>query len=136
MARFQQITPFFIVQDLNSAVRFWRDSLGFKLLVRYDDYAYLHRDRAGVRLLRGESAPGRQHAYLDVENVDELWAEFRARLAEELRNNPEGPRDQSYGQREFTVFGPEGITLFFGQEIFRDEPAWERAARETEPSQT
>lgn len=137
MATLSQITPFFVVQDLEAAVRFFRDALGFTLWVRYDGYAYLQRDRAGVRLLQREAPPlepepqGWMHAYLDVEDVDALWAEFRARLREELRNNPDGPRDQTYGQREFTVFGPEGLTLFFGQKIFRDRPAWERAQRES-----
>ena len=129
MPKLTQVTPFFFVQDLDEAVRFYKESLGFKLYVRYNDYAYLHRDGAGIRLLRGAAGPA-STAYFDVEDVDALWGEFRSRLGDELRNNPEGPRDQSYGQREFTVFSPGNHTLFFGQEIFRDEPAWERAARE------
>ena len=136
MASLIQITPVFFVQDLAVAVRFLQHGLGFRPFVRYDDYAYLQRDEAGVRLLKANGDPGRVHAYIDVADVDALWTEFRARLTDELRNNPDGPRDQSYGQREFTVFGPEGMTLFFGQEIFRDKAAWQRAANDSEPKRT
>lgn len=130
MRNIHRVTPFFFVHDLNETVRFFKDGLGFTLWVRYDDYAYLQRDGAGIRLLRRAEASSPAAAYFDVEDVDALWTEFHSRLSNELRNNPEGPRDQTYGQREFTVFAPGNHTLFFGQEIFRDEPGWQRAARE------
>ncbi len=136
MTKLLQVTPFLFVQDLDGVVRFFQTGLAFRFLVRYDDFAYLQRDNAGIRLLQREDAAAPAHAYFDVEAVDELWAEFHSRLTTELRNNPDGPRDQTYGQREFTVFGPEGITLFFGQDIFRDAPAWQRAAHESDSVQT
>ena len=133
MPSLHQITPFFTVLDLDATVQFLQHGLAFKLWVRYDDFAYLQRDEVGIRLLRREDATGREHAYIEVQDVDALWAEFRSRLTTELSNNPDGPCDQTYGQREFTVLGPGNIMLFFGQAIFRDEPAWERARGEQDP---
>jgi catechol 2,3-dioxygenase-like lactoylglutathione lyase family enzyme len=131
MPNFLQVTPFLFVDDIDRIVDFFTHSLGFKLYVRYDEFAYVQRGSAGVRILGGGAKAGRDPIYFDVEEVDALWTELRATLDDNaLRNHLEGPRDQTYGQREFTVFGPENVGIFFGQEIFRDEPAWERAQRE------
>ena len=124
---FEQITPFFHVADLDASIDFFVCKLGFRASVHTREYAYVHRGTIGVRLLlRGDSAEylkanappvQRRYAYIDVHDVDGLHAELRPKLTNELSSNPDEPRDQPYGQREFTVFGPEGIVLFFGQMI-------------------
>ena len=128
-ANLQQVTPFYHVADLDGSVAFFVEKLGFKAYIHTRDYAYVHREGVGFRLmLRGDvqdarasgaqaATAERRHAYVDVRDVDALYAEFRGALTDELRNNPDGPRNQTYGQREFTVFGPENLVLFFGQAI-------------------
>ena len=119
----QQVTPFFHVDDLDAAVKFFVEKLGFKALVYRPDYAYVDREGVAFRLLsleeerQSDAEPPPKCAYVDVRDVDALWAELRPKLREELSNNPEGPSDRWYGQREFTVFGPEHLVLFFGQAI-------------------
>ena len=131
-ANLQQVTPFYHVADLNGSVAFFVEKLGFRAHIHARDYAYVHREGVGFRLMLREDAQGarasgaqavaeRRHAYVDVRDVDALYAEFRGTLTEELRNNPDGPLDQTYGQREFTVFGPENLVLFFGQAIVDEQ---------------
>lgn len=126
LTNFEQITPFFHVADLDATVRFFTQKLGFDARVHAPDYAYLHRETAGIRLLlradaaeflSGQHTPDRRYAYIDIRDADTLYAELRANLTTELRNNPDGPHNLPYGQREFTVFAPEHIVLFFGQPL-------------------
>lgn len=75
---FIQITPFMHVPDIDAAVAFFRDVLGFDPLYREADYAYLEREGCGIRVLqnRGEDGapPGNRRFcyYVDVRDVDAL----------------------------------------------------------------
>src|SRR5580700_11652420 len=95
-----------IVEDINCAVNFFTDILGFETLVRYPDYAYVHRETAGFRIWEqtGKNAapPGtRRFAYyIDVRDVDQLYAELKPKLDTLPSGDVYGPVDQSYGQRE------------------------------------
>ena len=63
MSNFIQITPFMHVQDIEKALTFFNDILGFETQLRMANYAYLHRETVGFRLLeeRGaDGAPARQ----------------------------------------------------------------------------
>ena len=58
MSNFIQITPFMNIDDIDRAVSFFTDVLGFKTLLRYPEYAYLERESVGFRDPRAER-PGR-----------------------------------------------------------------------------
>ena len=123
MSNFIQVTPFMMVEDLDGAVSFFTEILGFKTLLRVSDYAYVHRETVGFRILerRGpQSAPpgNRRFAYyIDVRNVDELYAELKPKLDTLPAGDVYGPVDQHYGQRELLVLAPDGNLLAFGQAI-------------------
>jgi len=126
---FLQITPFMHVPDLPRALTFFADVLGFQVLFRMDDYAYVERERVGIRLMqnRGDDGapPGNRRFayYIDVRDVDALYAELKPKLDTLLPRDVHGPADKSYGQRELLVLAPDGNLLAFGQAIRRDEPA-------------
>lgn len=110
--------------DLEAALRFF-DLLGFKVLFREANYAYVDRDGAGVRVL--ESRPGeggmfpphRGFAYyVDVRDIDAIVAELKPKL-ETAGVEFMGPKDQTYNQREFMVRAPDGNVFVFGQGIKR-----------------
>lgn len=63
---------------------------------------------------RGE---GRYTSYIDVEDVDELYAELKPKLDLLPAGQVQPPFDQDYGQREFTVIGPDGDIIAFGEGI-------------------
>jgi catechol 2,3-dioxygenase-like lactoylglutathione lyase family enzyme len=123
MDNFLQITPFIHVPDLDSAVAFFEDLLGFRTLVNGGGYAYVERENVGIRLLqnRGEDGapPGNRRFayYIDVRDVDALYAELKPKLDKLPTGDVHGPADKPYGQRELLILAPDGNLLAFGQAI-------------------
>jgi catechol 2,3-dioxygenase-like lactoylglutathione lyase family enzyme len=123
MSNFIQITPFMHVTDIEQAVRFFVDILGFELQLRMENYAYLHRETVGFRMLEQEGPDGappgnRRFAYyIDVRDVDQLYAELKPKLDTLPKRDVYGPVNQGYGQRELLVLAPDGNLIAFGQAI-------------------
>jgi catechol 2,3-dioxygenase-like lactoylglutathione lyase family enzyme len=120
---FIQVTPFMHVDDLGKALAFFNDVLGFRTLVQMSDYAYVHRETVGFRLFKnygtdGAPAGNRRYSYyVDVRDVDALYAELKPRLDRLPRGDVHGPADKPYGQRELLILAPDGNLLAFGQAI-------------------
>lgn len=124
-----QVTPFLHVPDLAKAVAFFEGILGFQTTFRVPGYAYVGRGPVGFRLMEDkQAAPGtRRFAYyVDVANVDALYAELKPRLATLPPADVHGPADKPYGQRELIVLAPDGNLLVFGQTL-AENPAGTRA---------
>ncbi len=125
MGNFIRITPFLYVPEVEPAVRFFVDVLGFTAWVTEPEYAYVQRETAGVRILRASRSPGEEVPpgnrrflyYIDVEDVAAIVAEVRPKLAAAGLPEGHGPVDQRYGQREFMVTAPDGNLLVFGQSV-------------------
>lgn len=123
MSNFIQVTPFLHVANIERAIAFFRDTLGFEVQFRAADYAYLHRETVGFRLLEQTGADGvppgnRRFAYyIDVRDVDRLYAELKPKLDALPEGDVYGPVDQPYGQRELLVLAPDGNVIAFGQAI-------------------
>jgi catechol 2,3-dioxygenase-like lactoylglutathione lyase family enzyme len=126
MSNFIQVTPFMHVDDLERAVTFFTDILGFETLFRISDYAYVQRETAGFRILEQRGSDGappgnRRFAYyIDVRDVDQLYAELKPKLDTLPQGDVYGPVNQSYGQRELLVLAPDGNLIVFGQAINKD----------------
>jgi catechol 2,3-dioxygenase-like lactoylglutathione lyase family enzyme len=116
-----QITPFLRVPDIESALAFFIGTLGFKLGFRGGSYAYVWRDKVAFRMIEDQALPprggGRYTTYIDVEDVDGLWAELKPKLDLLPPGHVVPPCDQEYGQRDFAVIGPDGDLIAFGQSI-------------------
>jgi catechol 2,3-dioxygenase-like lactoylglutathione lyase family enzyme len=129
VSNFIQVTPFMIVDDLDRAVKFFTDILGFETILRFSDYAYVHRETVGFRIWEqtGKNAPlpgTRRFAYyIDVRDVDQIHAELKPKLDTLPTGDVYGPVNQSYGQRELLVLAPDGNILAFGQPITGNLPA-------------
>lgn len=125
MANFIQITPFMHVPDIEEALAFFNDILGFETLFRMSDYAYIEHEGAGIRMLQNRGNDGappgnRRFAYyVDVRNVDALYAELKPKLDTLPKDDVYGPVDQHYGQRELLVLAPDGNLIAFGQALVR-----------------
>ena len=75
--RIADITPVVPVSDLDAAVVFFRDVLGFEVGHRFPGFAYVSRDGCGLRLIALDGPgvnmddPARQMAvYIDVVEID------------------------------------------------------------------
>lgn len=126
MSNFIQLTGFLYVDNLERALTFFNDILGFETRFRRPDYAYVHRETAGFRIWKqpGADAPPRGTRrfayYIDVRDVDGLYAELKPKLDNLPQGDVHGPMDKSYGQRELLVLAPDGNLIAFGQAIEGD----------------
>jgi len=123
MPNFIQITPFMHVEDLEKALAFFNDILGFETQWRMANYAYVHRETAGFRIMEQKGPEGappgnRRFAYyIDVYDVDALYAELKPKLDTLPKGDVHGPANKAYWQRELLVLAPDGNLIAFGQKI-------------------
>ena len=123
MSNIIQVTPFMLVPDIEAAVAFMSDILGFQLDFRIADYAYVSREGAGLRMM--QEGPGnpfqagtRRFAYyFDCRDVDALYAELKPKLDTLPPEDVHGPADKHYRQRELLVLAPDGNLIAFGQAL-------------------
>ena len=123
MSNIVHVTPFLLVPDLDAALDFFTRVLGFTVPFQMQNYAYLSLDTAGLRLLAERTArpvtreDARTTVYIDVRDVDALYAELQSRLATLAAEDVRPPVDQYWGMRELSVRMPDGHWLTFGQAI-------------------
>lgn len=108
------------VKDLKKSADYYQQQLGFSTHWAYDGWHQLHREKFIVML--GECADDRSafetlnhsyFAYIDVENIHELYEEYRLKdieILSQLGNKP-------WGQREFAIRTIDGHRIMFGQAI-------------------
>lgn len=124
MPQLNRVTPFLRVPDIEAAIAFFRDTLEFQLEFNGGDYACLRRDRVAFRMVQDRALPpkggGRYTAYVDVDDVDGLYAQLKPKLDRLPAAWVIPPCDQEYGQREFAVVGPDGDLIAFGMPIAAD----------------
>jgi uncharacterized glyoxalase superfamily protein PhnB len=120
-AMIRQIAPQFFAEDIPATLAYYRDKLGFACLGTWQDpptYAIVERD--GHRIHFRCAAPPRPSAdkyddelldaYLTVDDVDALYAEYGARgvaFTRAIGNTP-------WNAREFVVKDCDGRLLAFG----------------------
>jgi catechol 2,3-dioxygenase-like lactoylglutathione lyase family enzyme len=122
MSNFIQITPFLNVRNVDSTVAFFTDILGFTALFQASDYAYLHRETAGIRLLKQPDfitppEDSQFACYIDVRDLDQLLAELKPKLDTLPQGHVKGPGNQPWGQREIMIRTPDGLDVVFGQAL-------------------
>jgi len=118
------ISPFFIVRNLEAALSFYRDRLGFDITFKgpNDDpfFGIVRRGGAMIRLKEVSVDPlpnykrqpqARWDAYVYVPDPDGLAAEFLSRNVE----FSEPLKDTDDGLRGFELKDADGYVLFFGR---------------------
>ena len=121
MTKIHQITPFLHVPDLQAALAFLCDTLGFEKKFTESNYAYVELAGCGLRLLEEPlrrltpDGKARVSVYIDVASVDELYAQLREALDRLPAASVDPLANKSWKQREFQVRLPDGDWLTFGQ---------------------
>lgn len=122
MARLEGTRLILAVRDLRTATDFYLHALGFQRDFgdESDGWSWLSRDdfRVGLGECRDAlpaSALGDHSyvAYVTVDDVDALHAEFRSRGAP-IRTPPE---TKPWGMREFALQTPDGHRMTFGSPV-------------------
>lgn len=127
MSSFKQISPYFLVDDVEKSANYYRDVLGFHYHQLWGGdppiFAMVHRDGVEI-MLRRTDTPGTMRpnnvvadeswdAYIRVEDTDSLHAEYAAKGAK--ITSP--LTDREYGMREFEVEDINGYILGFAHPI-------------------
>ena len=115
------IAPQFLVDDLDAAIAYYREQLGFKLDFRYESfYASVSRDGFAIHLkcapkTLADRTHRKQHEHLDahigVVNATILHDELRSRGALIIRPLEERP----WSCRDFYVEDLDGYILCFSE---------------------
>jgi uncharacterized glyoxalase superfamily protein PhnB len=121
----QNITAMFQVYDMHQSVAFYRDTLGFDVVDKYEPdghfyWAMLTHGDARLMLnakYEDEHRPAKPPQvaghkdvtlYLGCQNVDEVYADLRA------KGHPaQEPETTYYGMRQLHVIDPDGFELCF-----------------------
>ena len=117
----KQVTPFIPCTSLARQIEFYEGVLGFKVGFESEFYAFLYRDQVAIRLVQVDpdvdlSNPERQTSfYIDVDGIDDLYADLEERLSGLGERRVRAPFDQDYGQREVHVADEDCTLVFFGQ---------------------
>ncbi|MCU0647673.1 MAG: VOC family protein [Gemmatimonadaceae bacterium] len=110
--QFEKVLPELPVDDVATALRHYRDVLGFGINYAQDDIAVMDRDAITVLLIaRTPAHRGIGSLYAYVRDVDALHAELVATGADVQGE----PVSQPWGLREFAVHDPFGNRLRLGQ---------------------
>jgi uncharacterized glyoxalase superfamily protein PhnB len=107
------VIPVFHVEDVESAVRFYIDILGFVQSFRYGTYVGLKIGKCEIHICPpGDDGPrtGGGSAYVICDEVDDYFAKVIAAGAKPKSQ----PADRMYGMRDFLILDPDGNQLSFG----------------------
>lgn len=106
------------VSDLERSVRFYRDTLGLRLLMQQADFAYF--DVGDNKMLFLDAAKGGRRVSPEgttlgfaTHSVDEQYELLKARGVRPF----EPPKNRPYGARSFYFFDPDGYTIEYEQAL-------------------
>ena len=120
----RQIAPQFFTVDIPGTLTYYRDKLGFQCLGTWQDppvYAIVARDQRAIHFRFAEPPTANPNKYSDelldayvlIEDVDSLYAEYAARGVEFTR----GLGNTPWHSREFVVKDCDGRLLAFGASL-------------------
>lgn len=108
------------VQDLEKSAEYYETKLGFSTWFKGSGWQFLRRESFNVMLgecsddrLAFETRNHSYFAYIELENVDELYQEY---IAKGVDVGPP-PHDKPWGMREFILTTIDGHRMTFGKRI-------------------
>lgn len=112
--QFEAVTPRLPVADVEKALAFYVDKLGFQLGWKWGNpITHGNVCRGSINLdviCVTEVARGTAMAYVQIRGVDAYFAELKGRGL-----GVSEPEDRPYGMRDFEVVDPDGNRLSFGE---------------------
>ncbi|MDX2284932.1 MAG: hypothetical protein NW241_12270 [Bacteroidia bacterium] len=101
--------------NIEETADFFTSILGFSSIMHTDTYAVYQKDNLTIHILQAGAHIGQMEFYLEIDNVDDLWAAIKDKV-KNLKTRE--PFNRDYGMREIHISIPQTNTLLFiGQEI-------------------
>ena len=119
--RIKQMSPQFLVADIDRSIEFYEKKLGFDIDFRYEDfYVGIVKDGCSIHLKLGKPSIEERKNKRNNEDLDIAFSvDGIENLYEELSNKPiefiQPLRDVPYG-KEFYVTDPDGYIIAFIEE--------------------
>jgi predicted enzyme related to lactoylglutathione lyase len=123
----KNMSPQLLVADIDHAIEFYTNKLGFALDFRFEDfYAGIIKDGFSIHLKSGNPLPAERKSRRENENLDivfsvtgveDLYHEFLNKgidIVQPLCDRPYG--------KEFYIADPDGYILAFLEEVRMSEP--------------
>jgi len=102
------------VTNLDAALKFYTEVLGFREEFRVDQYAGVCREECKIHITTllhpHDGKPGAGSVYIFCDEVDAYYHT----VVDAHANVEAPPNDYPYGMRDFCVFDPDGNRLSFG----------------------
>ena len=115
---FEGSAPILRVANMKTSLSYYVEILGFQNADwGSDDFARIKRDQATIFLCQGGQGQVGTWIWVGVENVDELYEEYKTSGAQILH----GPRNYPWAL-EMHVKDPNGHVIRFGSEPLIDRP--------------
>ena len=120
MIRLARIAPELPSADLNKAIAYYEQQLGFKVALRLpgNEYAIVERDAVAIHLFAvAGSKPSTVGVHIFTSDLDQFYAELvrsGAKITQAIERKP-------WGNRDFRVRDEFGIELKFTEPL-EDEP--------------
>ncbi|MBD1835818.1 VOC family protein [Cyanobacteria bacterium FACHB-472] len=108
--------PKFAATDIEKAINFYEQQLGFTTLFNYGDYAGLKRDAVEIHLwqCKDKYIAENTACRINVEGIETLYEEYK--FAEII--HPHGTlATQSWGLKEFTILDLDGNAITFSEPV-------------------
>jgi uncharacterized glyoxalase superfamily protein PhnB len=113
-ARVLGVAPSFTVPNVEQAVDFYCNSLGFQSDSADEWFGLVSRDGVSVMLWHGAATPnGSCDAFFWVDAIDALHSDFQQKNVTVTR----APQTMEYGVREMSLTDASGYVIIFGQRI-------------------
>ena len=115
--RVECVIPILSVRDLATSLAFYLDVLGFRTDWKGERQASVSRDGKSIMLVQGEQGPPGTWVWIGVDDVEPLYAEWRARGVQIVLEPT-----NFWWALEFRVRDPDGHVLRFGSDAKTDRP--------------
>jgi catechol 2,3-dioxygenase-like lactoylglutathione lyase family enzyme len=122
MATFGRVSPSIYVSDLQRALEFYRDTLGFAVIFVNGSpvsFAVLRQDAAQIHLVVRPERAGSCHTHIMLSGLDSLFEKLTG-AGVVVRQSP---KVQPWGLRDIVVADPDGNTFEFAELIGKPESA-------------
>lgn len=112
------LSPMIPSFSIKETAKFFKDVLQFVPVRDSETYAIFQKDSLTIHILRAGQDIGQMEFYLEVDNVDDLWATMKDKLS---GLKVRGPFNQDYGMREIHIGVPQTNTLLFIGQVIKED---------------